>query len=126
MGPAAALGLFFESPKRNSELMLYCAIRGLDVVWQLLERDGWVMRLPHGDVALFCASMAVLLSTPRSDFKPTYRTVVNFLFGTNKDARALVQAPPAELLDMDTPELQAQAADPEQVPLINISLTGGL
>lgn len=112
LGPAAALGLYFESPKRNSELMLYCAIRGLDVVWQLLERSGWVCRVPHGDVALFSLSMAVLLSTPRSDFKPTYRTVLNFVFGTNKDAKSLVQAPPAELLDMDTPQLAAQPTPP--------------
>ena len=113
IAPFAALGLAFESPKRNSELTLYTLMRGLDVVWQLLEREWWVARLAHGEVALFAASMALLLALPRSDFKSTYRSVLNFMFGTHKDARSLVaELPPGAERVHDTPTLLALAAPP--------------
>lgn len=49
-GWMAGLGLFFEQRKRRSELMLYCAPRGLQIVWQLLERKQYIKYIRHGEV----------------------------------------------------------------------------
>ncbi|KAG9415463.1 hypothetical protein AC1031_008906 [Aphanomyces cochlioides] len=82
-GVLSALGLFCEDPKRRTELMLYTAVRGLEVVWAYLKRKGVAqyLRLKHGDVFFFSLSMACILSSPPRHFKPTYLSLIRFMFG---------------------------------------------
>ncbi|KAI9906903.1 hypothetical protein PsorP6_004160 [Peronosclerospora sorghi] len=78
---AAGGALFFEHTKRRFELMLYCLPRALDIVWQLLKRRGIVRYVKHSEVALFCLSMSLIMSSPARYFKPTYRQILRFIFG---------------------------------------------
>ncbi|TYZ64224.1 hypothetical protein PybrP1_005903 [[Pythium] brassicae (nom. inval.)] len=80
-GFATGGSLFLENRKRRSELMLYCLTRALDIVWQLLKRRGLVRYVRHSEVALFSLSLAAIMSTPPQHFKPTYLSILRFLFG---------------------------------------------
>lgn len=83
-GALSALGLGFENEKRVSELMLYCAPKAVDVLWQLLERRGLVTRVRFGEGFLFACAAAILLSLDRTDFRPTYARLLDFLFGAEQ------------------------------------------
>lgn len=63
--------------------MLYCVPRAIDIVWQVLKRKGLVRYVKHSEVALFCVSMALIMSRPPEHFKPTYLRILRFLFGRN-------------------------------------------
>lgn len=80
----SGLPLMLESDKRVSELMLYCMPKGVEVVFQWLERRGWVSRLPFGDCIMFAAAMALALALNRSDFKGANAHLLDFLFGTDQ------------------------------------------
>jgi hypothetical protein len=73
--------LLFEHPKRRFELMLYCAPRAMDIVWRLLVRRGLARYVKHSEVALFCLSLALIMSSPAEHFKPTYLRILRFIFG---------------------------------------------
>ena len=49
--------------------------------WWGVQERGFLRPVPGGDIILFCASLAVLLSVDRSDHKPTYRSMLGFIFG---------------------------------------------
>lgn len=61
--------------------MLYCAPRAMDIVWQVLKRRGLVRYIKHSEVALFCLSLALIMSSPSEHFKPTYLRILRFIFG---------------------------------------------
>lgn len=82
-GLMTGLSLFFEDPKRRFELMLYCVPRALDILWQILKRRGLVRYVKHSEVVLFCLSMSLIMSRPPEHFKPTYLSILRFLFGRN-------------------------------------------
>lgn len=63
--------------------MLYCLLRGMEVVWRLLRMKGLVRYVKHSEVALFSLSMALIMSSPSQHFKPTYLRLLRFLFGQN-------------------------------------------
>ncbi|KAF0687199.1 Aste57867_21055 [Aphanomyces stellatus] len=77
--------LFFEDPKRRTELMLYTGVRGLEVMWAFLKRQGVAqyIRAKHGDVFFFCLSMACIMSSPPAHFKPAYLSLLRFMFGAS-------------------------------------------
>ncbi|KAF1335616.1 hypothetical protein FI667_g1212, partial [Globisporangium splendens] len=75
--------LLLESPKRRSELTLYCGLRGMEIVWRLLKIKGLVRYIKHSEVALFSLSMALIMSSPPAHVKPTYLRLLRFLFGQN-------------------------------------------
>ncbi|CAI5726075.1 unnamed protein product [Peronospora effusa] len=80
-GVATGGALLFEHTKRRFELMLYCFPRALDIVWQLLKRRGILRYVKHSEVALFCLSMSLIMSSPARYFKPTYLRILRFIFG---------------------------------------------
>ncbi|OQR83515.1 hypothetical protein ACHHYP_14607 [Achlya hypogyna] len=82
-GSLSGLSLFFEDPKRRVELMLYCAARGLEILWTVLKKRPLVraLRVRHAEVLMFCLSMACIMSRPAAHFKPTYLHIARFLFG---------------------------------------------
>ncbi|GAB9474565.1 hypothetical protein Gpo141_00011685 [Globisporangium polare] len=80
-GFATGSALFLENRKRRSELMLYCLIRALDIVWQLLKRRGLVRYVKYSEVALFSLSLGAIMSSPPEHFKPTYLRILRFVFG---------------------------------------------
>ncbi|KDO26186.1 hypothetical protein SPRG_08548 [Saprolegnia parasitica CBS 223.65] len=82
-GSLSGLSLFFEDPKRRIELMLYCAARGLEILWTVLKHKPFVraLRIKHAEVLVFCLSMACIMSSPSTHFKPTYLHIARFLFG---------------------------------------------
>jgi len=91
--------LLLESDKRASELMLYCMPKGVEIVFQWLERRGWVSRLPLGDAIMFGSAMALALALNRSDFKGANAHLLDFLFGADQgryytDAEPDAKAPP--------------------------------
>uniref|UniRef100_K3W754 Transmembrane protein 135 N-terminal domain-containing protein n=1 Tax=Globisporangium ultimum (strain ATCC 200006 / CBS 805.95 / DAOM BR144) TaxID=431595 RepID=K3W754_GLOUD len=82
-GFIAGWTLLLESPKRRSELTLYCGLRGMEIVWRLLKLKGLVRYVQHSEVALFSLSMALIMSSPPAHVKPTYLRLLRFLFGQN-------------------------------------------
>ncbi|RHY58165.1 hypothetical protein DYB34_001651 [Aphanomyces astaci] len=90
----AGLSLFCEDPKRRNELMLYTAVRSLDMLWAMVKQHKTVAvprYLRHFDVLFFCVSMSVILSRRPEHFKPTYLSLLRFMFGP-----AVVMSPPDE------------------------------
>eukprot|EP01138_Halocafeteria_seosinensis_P006169 gb/GECG01006308.1/.p1 GENE.gb/GECG01006308.1/~~gb/GECG01006308.1/.p1 ORF type:complete len:855 (+),score=77.34 gb/GECG01006308.1/:1-2565(+) len=77
-------GLYFEAPKRVTELTLYAFPRGLEILFELGEKYALVARIPHGNVLMFCIANALFIGIPREDFKPTYRSILNFFYGDNE------------------------------------------
>ncbi|OQS04199.1 hypothetical protein THRCLA_03554 [Thraustotheca clavata] len=82
-GGLTGFSLFLEDPKRRIELMLYCAARGLEIVWRVLKKKPLVkaLRIQNVEVLMFCLSMAAIMSSPSAHFKPTYLHIARFLFG---------------------------------------------
>ena len=64
-GLATGLAARLESPRRTHELMLYCAVHALDVLWGLARERGLVSPVRGGDALLFAGSLAVLLALDR-------------------------------------------------------------
>lgn len=61
--------------------MLYCMPKGVNVVFGILERHGWVRRVHGGATALFCAAMGLVLAADRDDLKGAYAGLLKALFG---------------------------------------------
>lgn len=78
--------LHFEKESRVSELMLYCIPHSLRVVWGALEQRGLVRNWGAlGPVVIFCMASALVMSTERRDWKPTYARMLSFMFGREED-----------------------------------------
>jgi hypothetical protein len=80
-GFLSAAGLVFEDDKRSAELMLYCMPKGMNVVFGMLERNGWARRFRGGATLLFCAAMGLVLAADRHDLKGAYAGLLKALFG---------------------------------------------
>ncbi len=80
-GALTGIAVLLEQPKRVSELMLYCMSRAVEVCFQLLARRGLLPQWQYGEAIVFCAAMAMLLGIERQDYKPVYRTLLDFIFG---------------------------------------------
>ncbi|KAG0353504.1 hypothetical protein BG005_007226 [Podila minutissima] len=85
-GLIAGLSVLIEAPGRQMELALYCLPRALETTWKLLVKRRVVRNVPHGDIALFCASMGVMMSIYQNDssvINKHYLTVLTRVFGRN-------------------------------------------
>ena len=98
-GALTGAAVLLESPKRVSELMLFCMSRSVEVCFLLAERHGLVPRFQYGEAVVFCAAMGMLLGIDRQDFKPVYRAILDFLFGR--------EVTPAAANPAETPTLPA-------------------
>ncbi|KAI1321342.1 hypothetical protein EDD11_006679 [Mortierella claussenii] len=66
-GIVAGFAVLIEAPGRQMELALYCLPRALETSWKLLSKRGLVKNIPHGDIALFSASMGVMMTLYQND-----------------------------------------------------------
>ncbi|KAG0030497.1 hypothetical protein BGZ82_007404 [Podila clonocystis] len=85
-GLIAGLSVLIEAPGRQMELALYCLPRALETSWKLLAKRRVVRNMPHGDIALFCASMGVMMSIYQNDpsvINKHYLSVLTRVFGRN-------------------------------------------
>ncbi|KAF9918365.1 hypothetical protein BX616_009158 [Lobosporangium transversale] len=85
-GLIAGLAVLIEAPGRQMELALYCLPRALETAWNLLLKRGLVRNISHGDIALFSASMGVMMSLYQNDpsvINKHYLTVLTRVFGRN-------------------------------------------
>lgn len=80
-GHLTGLSLFWEQPKRRSELMLYCLPRGIEVCWRALREAGWVNDIQGAGIVMFALAMALTLSVNRKDLKPAMQGILWVLFG---------------------------------------------
>ncbi|KAF9153520.1 hypothetical protein BG015_003255 [Linnemannia schmuckeri] len=85
-GLLAGLAVLIEAPGRQMELALYCLPRALETTWKLMLKRGLVRNIPNGDIALFCASMGVMMTIYQNDpsvINNHYLTVLTRVFGRN-------------------------------------------
>ncbi|KAF9583061.1 hypothetical protein BGW38_010333 [Lunasporangiospora selenospora] len=85
-GILSGLAVLIEAPGRQMELALYCLPRALETTWKLLLKRGFVRNIPNGDIALFCASMGVMMTLYQNDssvINKHYLTVLTRVFGRN-------------------------------------------
>ncbi|KAF8936010.1 hypothetical protein EDD21DRAFT_375389 [Dissophora ornata] len=85
-GILSGLAVLIEAPGRQMELALYCLPRALETAWKLLLKRGLVRNIRHGDIALFSASMGVLMTLYQNDqsvINKHYLTVLTRIFGRN-------------------------------------------
>ncbi|KAF9169312.1 hypothetical protein BGX21_008511 [Mortierella sp. AD011] len=85
-GIVSGLAVLIEAPGRQMELALYCLPRALETTWNLLLSRGLVRNIPHGDIALFSASMGVMMTIYQNDpsvINKHYLTVLTRIFGRN-------------------------------------------
>ncbi|KAF9931984.1 hypothetical protein FBU30_009163 [Linnemannia zychae] len=85
-GLIAGTAVLIEAPGRQMELALYCLPRALETSWKLLMKRGLVRNIKHGDIALFSASMGVLMTLYQNEpsvINKHYLTVLTRLFGRN-------------------------------------------
>jgi hypothetical protein len=106
-GFVSGLALSVEQEKRGKELMLYCLPKGIEVGWQLLERQGWVRRVPFGNVLMISAALAIVLALDRADLSSSYASLVNLLFGSEEPF--FVSSPPRHLRTLPSPPLPPRA-----------------
>ncbi len=60
---------------------MYTMSKAVEAVFNILERRGLITRLPFGDAVMFSATLAMALAIDRSDFKPAYKSLIDFMFG---------------------------------------------
>ncbi|KAG9325873.1 hypothetical protein KVV02_006867 [Mortierella alpina] len=85
-GMLSGLAVLIEAPGRQMELALYCLPRALETSWNMLLKRGIVRNIRNGDIALFSASMGVLMTIYQNDpsvINKHYLTVLTRLFGRN-------------------------------------------
>lgn len=78
--------MLIEAPGRQMELALYCLPRALETSWKLLMKRGLVRNIKNGDIALFSASMGVLMTLYQNEpsvINKHYLTVLTRIFGRN-------------------------------------------
>ncbi|KAG0350365.1 hypothetical protein BG005_010108 [Podila minutissima] len=85
-GLMAGPSVLLEAPGRQMELALYIGLRAIETSWNLMLKHGYAKNIANGEIALFCASMGVMMSIYQND--PTvigkhYSTVLTRLFGRN-------------------------------------------
>ena len=85
-GIVAGFAVLIEAPGRQMELALYCLPRALETAWKLMLKRGLVRNIPNGDIALFCASMGVMMTLYQNEpgaINKHYLTVLTRVFGRN-------------------------------------------
>ncbi|KAI8603337.1 hypothetical protein EDD21DRAFT_369367 [Dissophora ornata] len=85
-GIVAGFAVLIEAPGRQMELALYCLPRALETTWKLMMKRGLVKNIPNGDIALFCASMGVMMTLYQNEpsvINKHYLTVLTRVFGRN-------------------------------------------
>ncbi|GJJ74702.1 hypothetical protein EMPS_07060 [Entomortierella parvispora] len=85
-GIVSGFAVLIEAPGRQMELALYCLPRALETTWKLLLKRGLVKNIPHGDIALFSASMGVMMTLYQNEpsvINKHYLTVLTRIFGRN-------------------------------------------
>ncbi|KAG0330207.1 hypothetical protein BGZ99_007068 [Dissophora globulifera] len=85
-GIISGLAVLIEAPGRQMELALYCLPRALETGWKLMLKRGLVRNVPKGDIALFSASMGVMMTLYQNDpsvINKHYLTVLTRVFGRN-------------------------------------------
>ncbi|KAG0273531.1 hypothetical protein BGZ95_010662, partial [Linnemannia exigua] len=87
-GLVAGTAVLIEAPGRQMELALYCLPRALETSWKLMMKRGLVRNIKNGDIALFSASMGVLMTLYQNEpsvINKHYLTVLTRIFGHQKD-----------------------------------------
>ncbi|KAF9182830.1 hypothetical protein BGZ50_004672 [Haplosporangium sp. Z 11] len=85
-GTLSGLAVLIEAPGRQMELALYCLPRALETVWSIMLKRGLVRNIRNGDIALFSASMGVMMTLYQNDpsvINKHYLTVLTRIFGRN-------------------------------------------
>ncbi|KAH7044733.1 hypothetical protein BKA57DRAFT_88032 [Linnemannia elongata] len=85
-GLVAGTAVLIEAPGRQMELALYCLPRALETSWKLMMKRGLVRNIKNGDIALFSASMGVLMTLYQNEpsvINKHYLTVLTRVFGRN-------------------------------------------
>lgn len=82
-GLLTGLAVLFEQRSRAAELAIYCVMRAMQIVHALLARRGYrvTLGLGAGEALMFGAAMAVMLSVPRVDLKPSIASLRAYVFG---------------------------------------------
>jgi len=79
-GIICSLSILIEKKSRRSELALYALPRGIDSLYTLLCDRKWLASLPHGDLILFCLSMAGIMyyyEKEPNTMSPFLRSILN-------------------------------------------------
>ncbi|KAF9315903.1 hypothetical protein BG003_002545 [Podila horticola] len=85
-GIVSGFAVLIEAPGRQMELALYCLPRALETTWRLMLKRGLVRNIKNGDIALFSASMGVMMTLYQNDpsvINKHYLTVLTRVFGRN-------------------------------------------
>ncbi|KAJ2780118.1 hypothetical protein H4R18_003622 [Coemansia javaensis] len=85
-GIVGGLAILVERPGRRGELSMYCFLRALEAAWDIGVKTGLWWNVRHGEVALFAASMGVLMSIFQNDpttLSLTYHSTLTRIFGEN-------------------------------------------
>lgn len=85
-GVIAGFTVLIEAPGRQVELGLYCLPRALDTAWHLMLKRGLVRNIPNAEMALFCASMGLMMTIYQNDpsvINNNYLSVLTRVFGRN-------------------------------------------
>lgn len=85
-GIASGATIFIEAESRRGDLALYLLPRVLETIWNLMKKYGWPLRIKYFEVAIFALAMGILsffLHNDDKHIKPTYRSSLRLLLGTN-------------------------------------------
>ncbi|KAF9321998.1 hypothetical protein BGZ91_004428 [Linnemannia elongata] len=85
-GVIAGFAVLIEAPGRQVELGLYCLPRALDTAWHLMLKRGLVRNVPNAEMALFCASMGLMMTIYQNDpsvINNNYLSVLTRVLGRN-------------------------------------------
>ena len=81
-GLSTGLSTYLERPSRASELMLFCAPKGITAAWKYFADEMGVLKpVPNGEVAIFCLAAALFMSAAKEDVKSSYMSVMRLLVG---------------------------------------------
>ncbi|OMJ82084.1 hypothetical protein SteCoe_17301 [Stentor coeruleus] len=86
IGILSSLTIFFEAKSRRGELTLYLIPRVIETVWNVMKKYGFPIRIKFFEVLIFGFAMGILMFFMHNDdkhIKPTYRSSLRHLFGTN-------------------------------------------
>lgn len=78
--------IFLEAQSRVGELSLYIMPRFIETLWNMMKKHGGFRTIKYADVVIMGVALAVLMGFLHTDgqyIKPTYRSTLGYLFGTN-------------------------------------------
>eukprot|EP01111_Echinosteliopsis_oligospora_P009872 TRINITY_DN2977_c0_g1_i1.p1 TRINITY_DN2977_c0_g1~~TRINITY_DN2977_c0_g1_i1.p1 ORF type:complete len:186 (+),score=32.88 TRINITY_DN2977_c0_g1_i1:220-777(+) len=83
---SAMIAINIERRNRRTELALYTANQGVEVLWRLGVSKGVVRNIPHGEVLLFMIGSSLLMYFYQHDdrsLRPNVRSLFSRLLGVN-------------------------------------------